>query len=116
MAGCLSIRHPRTSRCGFGIRAQSNFQSGGMKVLFDVNVPQPLRRKLSAHEIVTAQELGWGELENGDLIRAAELKFDVLITADQNLKYQQNLKNRKLAIIVLPGNRLRLVLPLADKI
>ena len=48
--------------------------------------------------------MGWGNLKNGDLLRAAEGQFDVLITADQNLKYQQNLQNRRIAIVVVPTN------------
>ncbi|HEY9508808.1 MAG TPA: hypothetical protein VIV82_03005 [Verrucomicrobiae bacterium] len=74
-----------------------------MKILFDQGTPAPLRRALNAHLIVTAFEQGWSNLKNGDLIQAAEAaNFQVLITTDQNLKYQQNLTERKLAILVLP--------------
>ena len=73
-----------------------------MRVLFDQGTPVPLRRSLPGHEITTAFERGWGEFENGDLLRAAETAgFDAIITTDQNLRYQQNLADRKLAIIVL---------------
>ena len=75
-----------------------------MKVLLDACVPQPLRRFLLPHEVKAAQEMGWGNLKNGDLLCAAEGQFDVLITADQNLKYQQNLQNRRIAIVVVPTN------------
>jgi len=85
-----------------------------MKVLFDVNTPHPLRRHLPEHEVTFAQDMGWAELRNGDLIRAAEGRFDVLLTADQNLRYQQNLRGRVLAIVVLPTNRLREVLRYVD--
>lgn len=88
-----------------------------MKVLFDVNMPRPLRRELPGHEVVTAQTMGWGELENGDLIDAAERGgFDVLVTADQNLRYQQNLARRTLGIVVLPCNKLRVLKTIATDI
>ena len=60
--------------------------------------------------------MGWDRLRNGDLIQMAEEAFDVLITSDQKLKYQQNLTGRKISIIVLPTNHLRAVLELAPKI
>jgi hypothetical protein len=55
-----------------------------------------------AHDVSTAFELGWSNLENGDLLLAAEGRFEVFITTDQQLRYQQNLANRQLAILVLP--------------
>ena len=73
-----------------------------MRVLFDQGTPAPLRRALTAHEVSTAFELGWSNLENGDLLRAAEGKFKVFVTTDKNLRYQQNLDGRQLAILVLP--------------
>jgi predicted nuclease of predicted toxin-antitoxin system len=82
-----------------------------MKILFDVNMPHPLRRELLGHEVVTAQFQGWAELENGDLVTAAEKAgFDVLLTADKNLRYQQNLLGRRIAILVLPTNKLKVLL------
>jgi predicted nuclease of predicted toxin-antitoxin system len=73
-----------------------------MRILFDQGTPVPLRRVLAAHQVSTAFELGWSNLENGDLLRAAEEQFDLLITTDQNLPDQQNLAGRRLAILVLP--------------
>ena len=73
-----------------------------MRVLFDQGTPVPLRRALIGHTVSTAFEMGWAELDNGDLLDAAEATFDALITTDQNLRYQQNLTGRRLAIIVLP--------------
>ena len=73
-----------------------------MKILFDHGTPAPLRRSLPGHEISTAYEMGWAKLSNGDLLAAAEKSFDVFITTDQNLRYQQNLTGRRLAILVLP--------------
>ncbi len=76
-----------------------------MKILFDECMPQPLRRRLAEFEISTAQEMGWGRVKNGDLLKLAEDKFDAFLTSDQQLKYQQNFKGRKLAILVLSTNR-----------
>lgn len=88
-----------------------------MKILFDANVPRPLRRELAGQNIVTAQGMGWGELRNGDLLRAAEeAGFDVLMTADQNLRYQQNLAARKMALLILPSNHLSVLRPLVPAI
>jgi predicted nuclease of predicted toxin-antitoxin system len=75
-----------------------------MKVLLDACVPRPLRRFLPGHTVRTAQEMGWGQLKNGVLLREAELQFDAFITTDQNLKYQQKIVGRKLAVLVLPTN------------
>jgi predicted nuclease of predicted toxin-antitoxin system len=80
-----------------------------MKILFDQGVPVPLRLSLAKHSVSTAHELGWSRLENGDLLAAAEKQFDVFITTDQNLRHQQNLANRKLAILVLPTTSWRVI-------
>ncbi len=73
-----------------------------MRVLFDQGTPVPLRRALTAHVVSTAHEMGWSTLSNGDLLNAAEAQFDAFITTDQNLRHQQNLAGRRLAILVLP--------------
>ena len=73
-----------------------------MNIVFDQGTPAPLRNALSDHSVSTAFELGWSSLENGDLLQQAEGRFDLLVTTDQNLRYQQNLTGRKLAILVLP--------------
>ena len=75
-----------------------------MKVLLDACVPRPLRKFLPDHTVQTAQEMGWGQLKNGALIKESESQFDAFLTSDQNLKYQQNITGRKLAILVLPTN------------
>ena len=73
-----------------------------MRVLFDQGTPAPLRLQLSHHEVATAYERGWAKLTNGELLDAAESSgFGVLVTTDTNLKYQQNLKSRRIAIVVL---------------
>ena len=73
-----------------------------MKILFDQGTPVPLRRYLHPRTVDTAAEMGWSELSNGDLLAAAEQAgFGILVTTDQNLRYQQNLDQRKIGIVVL---------------
>jgi hypothetical protein len=72
-----------------------------MRILFDQGTPAPLRKALSGHEIATAYEMGWSQLTNGSLLKEAEASFDVFITTDQSLQYQQNLSGRRLAILTL---------------
>ena len=73
-----------------------------MQILFDQGTPAPLRRFLTAHDVSTAYEQGWSTVTNGDLIRLAEQQgYELLITTDTNLRYQQNLKTRAIAILVL---------------
>jgi hypothetical protein len=75
------------------------------RILFDQNAPLGLRNHLKDHEVVTARFMGWEAMSNGDLIAAAEEHgFDILITADQNLQYQQNMTARRVAIVVLETN------------
>lgn len=75
-----------------------------MRVLFDHSTPAPLRFRLKSHEVTEARELGWERLANGVLLDAAESKgFEVLVTADKNMSYQQNLTGRQIAIVVI-GN------------
>ena len=73
-----------------------------MKILFDQGTPVPLRQTLASHTVSTAYEMGWQGLDNGALLQAAEAAFEVFITTDQNLRYQQTLTGRRLAILVLP--------------
>jgi hypothetical protein len=73
-----------------------------MLILFDHGTPANLRRSLIGHTVVTAYELGWATLKNGALLQSAELAgYELLITTDKNLAYQQNLRERKIAIIAL---------------
>jgi hypothetical protein len=73
-----------------------------MRILFDQGTPAPLRRHLPEHAVETAFERGWSTLVNGVLLDTIERDgYDLLITTDTNLKYQQNLAGRRLAIIVL---------------
>jgi hypothetical protein len=72
-----------------------------MRILFDQGTPAPLREYLSGHIVETVFELGWSTLDNGALLAMAEESFDLLITTDQQLRYQQDLTNRKLGVLVL---------------
>lgn len=75
-----------------------------MRILFDHSAPYKLARHLEGHSVSTAEECGWDQLENGDLLAAAEKAgFDLLLTADKNMRYQQNLSGREIALVVL-GN------------
>jgi len=73
-----------------------------MRILFDQGTPLPLKQHFPGHQVETAFELGWSRLTNGELLTAAEGRFDVLVTTDRNLRHQQSLSGRKLAVLVLP--------------
>ncbi|MEO8425763.1 MAG: hypothetical protein ABI651_01495 [Verrucomicrobiota bacterium] len=87
-----------------------------MRVPLDSCVPRPLRKFLPDHTVHTAQEMGWGQLRNGALLREAEVQFNAFISTDQNLKYEQNLVGRKLAVLILPSNDWRMIRSKADVI
>ena len=87
-----------------------------MKVLLDECVPWPMHRLLAGHECQTAQQCGWGGVKNGELLQRAEGRFDVFVTADQNLRYQQNLAGRAIAIVELSTNDLRRIRAAAAQI
>jgi hypothetical protein len=81
-----------------------------MLILFDHSTPAPLSSYLAGHTVVEARDRGWDRLSNGDLLAEAERAgFDVLLTADNGIAYQQNLKDRRIALVVLTRNRWRLV-------
>ena len=83
-----------------------------MRILFDHSTPRPLRGYLAGHDVDTAAEQGWAELSNGELLDSAEdAGYDVLITPDQSIPYQQNLEERRLSIVVLSSNRWPIVRP-----
>jgi hypothetical protein len=86
-----------------------------MLVLFDQGTPVRITKFLLRHAVKTARQQGWDTLANGELLRMAEVaRFDVLLTTDKNLIYQQNLKPRKIGIVVLGRNRwsiVKLVVP-----
>jgi hypothetical protein len=87
-----------------------------MKILVDECVPRQIIRFFPEHDIRTVPEIGWSGIKNGDLILQAEKEFDIFITSDQNIRYQQNLKNRKIAIIELSTNERDVILSSGDKI
>jgi predicted nuclease of predicted toxin-antitoxin system len=73
-----------------------------MRILFDQGTPVPLRRSLTRHGVETAYERRWSRLHNGELLDAAEQAgFEVLVTTDLNLKHQQNLCDRTIAVVAL---------------
>ena len=81
-----------------------------MNILFDNNTPRALRRYLTEHTVATAGEKGWAEARNGVLLDNAESEdYEILITADQSMRYQQNMARRRIAVIVLMSNRWPLV-------
>jgi len=82
-------------------------------VLLDHCVPRRVQLALAGCEVFTAYQRGWTELKNGELLRAAEAEgLEVFVTSDQNIRHQQNLAGRGIAIVVLPTNTLQLLFPL----
>ena len=73
-----------------------------MRILFDHGTPRSIARSLAGHQVTRAAQLGWHELGNGILIQSAEeAGYDLLLSTDQNIRYQQDLSHRKIAILVL---------------
>lgn len=87
-----------------------------MNVIIDECVPYIVKRRLPERQIITVQEMGWAGIKNGELLRLVEENFEIFITSDKNLKYQQNLVGRNLAIILLPGNQVPIIENLLSKI
>ena len=89
-----------------------------MRILIDECLPKKLKRELADHIVFMVQEKGWSGMKNGELLRVAEHEFDVWVTADQNIEYQQNLNRFNIAVIVLvaPNNRLGTLLPMIPKL
>lgn len=89
-----------------------------MRVLLDECVPRKLKRELAEHQVLTVTERGWSGIKNGRLLTLAEAEFDVFLTVDQNLKYQQNLTAFRIAIVLLVArnNRLKTLLPLMPEV
>jgi hypothetical protein len=88
-----------------------------VRILFDVGTPAPLARYLRGHEVVRTGKLGWEKLKNGRLLDACESQeFDLLLTCDQSIPYQQNFTGRKLAVVVLNSNNWPLIKPVAARI
>lgn len=85
-----------------------------MKVLLDECLPRKLKDELPGHTVSTVPQMGWAGKQNGELLRLAAEEFDVFVTSDQNLQYQQNLSVVRLAVVVLVAddNRLESLHPL----
>ncbi len=83
-----------------------------MKVLLDESVPRLVKTRLTEFSITTVQEMGWSGMKNGELLAIAAKQFDVFITADKQLQYQQNLSKSQLSFIVLPTNQVPVVITL----
>jgi predicted nuclease of predicted toxin-antitoxin system len=75
-----------------------------MRILLDECVPWPMQRLLTNHSSTNVQAQGWGGIKNGELLSLAETDFDLFITSDQNIRYQQNLAGRKIAVLELSTN------------
>lgn len=81
-----------------------------IQILLDQNAPIGLRHALGPHKVMTAARMGWERIENGELLRVAEeADFAVLITCDRNIRYQQNLNDRRIAVIELSTNHWAIV-------
>ena len=88
-----------------------------MRILFDHNTPSQLRPNLIGHDVDVAEERGWATLVNGELLdRAEEAGYEVVITADKNMPYQQNIGSRSFALVVLGTNRWPLIRPRLEDI
>lgn len=88
-----------------------------MNILLDNGVPRGIAASLLPHTVTECRTLGWDALENGELLAAAEASgFNVFVTTDKNLRYQQNLSRRKLSIVVLGKGRWRLIRPVASRV
>jgi len=83
-----------------------------MKILFDNCTPNPIARSLSGHEVTFARHIGWHELKNGELIqRAEDAGFELILSTERNIRYQQNLAGRKIAILVFGQQNWNLLRP-----
>jgi hypothetical protein len=89
-----------------------------MRILLDESLPQELRDELPGHDVATVRESGWSGLKNGDLRRRAADRFEVFLTADQNIQFQQNLGKLPISVLVLvaPSNRMEALRPLIPKL
>ncbi len=86
------------------------------RIILDENMPARFRTQLAEFDVVTVRYQGWSGILNGDLIRLIDGNFDILITGDKNLRYQQNNKERRIAIIEVPSTRPRILELVRDEI
>ena len=89
-----------------------------MRVLLDECFPRALRAELPGHEVTTVAEAGWAGVKNGALLQLAATRFEVLLTVDRNLEYQQNYSSHTIAVIVVdaPSNDIEVLRPLMPKV
>jgi hypothetical protein len=87
-----------------------------LNILLDESAPRLIKTRLPNLSIRTVQEMGWTGIKNGELLTLAEEQFDVFITADKKLRYQQNLTGKRLAVVVLPSNQVPVVTTLLPAI
>jgi hypothetical protein len=88
-----------------------------MRILFDHGTPGGIAASLSAHKVTEAIELGWDRISNGELLRLAEdAGFDLLLTTDKRIRYQQNLANREIALVVLGNSTWRILRRHLDRV
>jgi hypothetical protein len=89
-----------------------------MRILLDESLPRKLALEISGHEVQTVPKLGWAGLKNGELLRRASPNFDVLITGDRNLEFQQNFAKVSIAVVVMiaKNNRIETLRPLVPQL
>ncbi len=88
-----------------------------MVILFDHGTPSGIAGALSGHDVTEARERGWDTISNGELLTAAEAAgFDLLLTTDKRIRFQQNLTGRKIAIVVLGNSRWPVVRLYLDRV
>jgi hypothetical protein len=87
-----------------------------MKILLDECVPRILKRLLPEFDIKTVHDMGWKGIKNGVLLARADAEFDIFVTSDKNLRFQQNLRNIGLGILLLPGKQVKMVRSIIDEI
>ncbi|MDZ4789026.1 MAG: hypothetical protein SH807_08795 [Blastochloris sp.] len=87
-----------------------------MRIILDENIPLPPADWINFHQVTTVQSEGFSGVKNGELLKLIDSCFDLFITADKNLRYQQNLLTRNIAILELPTNRLPILKLLKDEI
>jgi predicted nuclease of predicted toxin-antitoxin system len=89
-----------------------------MKILLDENLPRKLKQAFPGHLVATVAEMGWSGKNNGELLNLAEPIFEVLVTVDKNIQYQQNLTDRQLILVtlVVVYNKIQYLLPLIPRV
>ena len=87
-----------------------------LKILLDEGVPDVIKKRLDTLAISTVDEMGWRGIKNGALLDLMAGEFQIIVTTDKNLRFQQNLNKRKICAVILPSNRIRIVVELLPKI